>query len=166
MSAWVACNVEIVHLLCIRTNVICETREKKKECAKFGQWVCVRMHACLCVCVFVAIWSSDYITLWALVGPCDRTDQACSASLDTHRHTPGTCRQSRLTVTLAGAHACTHTHVQGARCDAEFCGDQWESTLGLLAEAIKREWIMRLFIDWSICNQGILLWRSPELFLL
>lgn len=34
-----------------------------------------------------------------------------------------------------------------ARCGAECCGDQWESTLGPLAEAIKREWIMRLFID-------------------
>lgn len=58
-----------------------------------------------------------------------------------------------------------HTHTSVCVwCDAGRCGDQWESMLGPLTEAIKREWIMRLFIDWSICNQGILLRRSWELF--
>lgn len=62
-------------------------------------------------------------------------------------------------------HTDTHRHVC-VWCDAGCCGDQWESMLCPHTETIKREWIMRLFIDWSICNQGILLRRSWDFFFL
>lgn len=58
------------------------------------------------------------------------------------------------------AHTCNH--MQTCFC-VMWCRVLWRS-MGEQAETIKREWIMRLFIVWSICNQGILLRRSWELF--
>lgn len=120
----------------------------------------------ICACPFsVHVCHAHKARLYCTGSGCvvwqSRQHQACLASLNTYRHTPSTCRQSRLTDTCAHTHAHRRVCVW---CDAGRCGDQWESMLGPLTEAIKREWIMRLFIDWCICNQGILLWRSWGLF--
>lgn len=126
----------------------------------------MRIYQYVCAFVCMCVYLTNCLIIWALVLLCDSASDlrhAWPALILTRTHKARSGSHDSQTL----AHTYTHTHTRRhvcVWCDAGCCGDQWEIMLGPLTEAIKREWIMRLFIDWSICNQGILLRRSWELF--